>query len=205
MPEWSNGTDSRHFREICWLSAFEGSNPSPRIEKMFKKKQSNSQKIKTKARENLSSRFDKKSKRYVIDTSTIVNKFLTSLVIKGLNDSIIIPNAVMAELENLANKGKEAGFIGLEELSQLQKFKKRYKIKIFFQGPRPDLKQIRYAKSGEIDALIRDIALKNKAILITADLVQAKSAQAYGLEVLFLRPRIVIKKKKFLDFLRRAK
>jgi ATPase len=58
--------------------------------------------------------------------------------------------------------------------------------------------QIKYAKSGEIDALIRDTARKNRAILITADLVQAKSSQAYGLQVIFLRPKIIKKKKRFL-------
>lgn len=168
---------------------------------MFRK--SRSQKIKTKARRSLSCKFTRKLKNYVIDTSVIINKFLSSLIKKGLRGKIIIPNAVMAELENLANKGREEGFIGMEQVTQLHHLKRKYQIKIFFEGIRPQPNHIKFAKSGEIDALIREIATKNHAILITADLVQAKSAQAYGLKVIFLRPKIKKRKKSFFSFFRK--
>lgn len=155
--------------------------------KFFKKK--TSQKVKQKARRSLSAKFVKTKKNYVTDTSAIINKFLSNLIKKGLNGKIIIPNAVMAELESIANKGREEGFTGLDEVAGLHKLKHQYSIQIFFEGVRPSDMHIKFAKSGEIDALIREIAYKNKATLITADLVQAKSAQAYGLEVLFLRPK----------------
>ncbi len=159
--------------------------------------------MKSRARRTLSSRLVKVRKNYVIDTSAIINKFLYKLIRKGLRGKIIISNAVMAELENLANKGKEEGFIGLSEIAMLHKLKKHYPIKVFFEGIRPSDMHIKYAKSGEIDALIREIASKNKATLITADLVQAKSAQAYGLDVLFLRPKVKKKKPGFFSFLRK--
>ncbi len=165
-------------------------------------KQTRTQQIKTRARRNLNRKVEKQRKNYVVDTSAIINKFLPRLIEKGLKGRILIPNAVIAELENLANKGKEAGFIGLDEIVNLHKIKRKYKFTVSFVGPRPDEKHIKYAKSGEIDALIRSLAFKNKAILITADLVQAKSAQAYGLEILFLKPRFVKKKKSWLSFLR---
>jgi ATPase len=63
--------------------------------------------------------------------------------------------------------------------------------------------QIKYAKSGEIDALIRETAIKNQAILITADLVQAKSSQAYGLRVLYIKPKRKKRKKRFLLIFKR--
>lgn len=161
----------------------------------MKNKKTRSQEMKTRARRSLNGKLTKKVRGYVADTSAIINKFLPNLIRKGLKGRIIVPNAVMAELENLANKGKEEGFIGLEEVTKLHNYKQ---IKVHFQGIRPKEFQIRYARSGEIDALIRAIARKNKAVLITADLVQAKSAQAYGLQVLFLRPKIKkIKKKGF--------
>ena len=150
-------------------------------------------KIKVKARKSLSNKLIKHKKTYVVDTSSIILKFLPKLVKKGLKGKLIIPNAIIAELENLANKGKEEGFLGLEEIAKLHKFKV---VNIKFEGPRPSENQIRYAKSGEIDALIIGIARKNKATLITSDLVQAKSAQAYGLDVLFLKPRKKKEKKK---------
>jgi len=162
-----------------------------------------SQEIKNRARRSLTKNFNKNKETYVVDTSAIINKFLPKLFEKGLNGKIIIPNAVMAELENLANKGNEAGFIGLDEIVNLHNLKKKHKIFIKFEGSRPDIKHIKFAKSGEIDALIRELAFKNKAILITADLVQAKSAQAYGLRVIFLRVKFIKKKKRWFSFFRK--
>lgn len=152
------------------------------------------------ARRTLKSDFSKNSETYVVDTSVVINKFLPTLIKKGLKGKIIIPNAVMAELENMANKGREEGFIGLEEVADLHKLKKLYKIEVYFYGNRPNEMQIKFAKSGEIDSLIRDIARQNKAIIVTSDLVQAKTSQAYGLNVLFLRVKIPEKKNKFLFF-----
>jgi len=168
-------------------------------------KTSRSQEIKNKARRNLNGKVDKRENNYVVDTSAVINKFLPKLFEKGLNGKIIIPNSVMAELENLANKGSEAGFIGLEQVADLHKLKKKYKFKIDFQGQRPEMKHIRFAKSGEIDALIRGLAFKNKATLITADLVQAKSAQAYGIKVIFIKPKIIQEKKSWFSFFKKSK
>jgi len=166
---------------------------------MFSKKLK-TQKIKSKARRTLSSKFVKQNKNYVIDTSAVINRFISHLIKKGLNGKIIIPNAVMAELENLANKGREEGFVGLDEIASFHKLKHNFPVQIYFYGNRPNEMQIRFAKSGEIDSVIRDAAIKNKAILITADLVQAKTAQAYNIEVLFLKPKIKKQKKSFFKF-----
>ena len=165
---------------------------------MFTAKISESQRIKSKARRNLTAKFVKERKNYVTDTSAIINRFVSKLVKKGLSGRIIIPNAVMAELENMANKGREEGFIGLEEVASFHKLKNHFPIQIYFEGPRPSEMQIKFAKSGEIDAIIRESARKNKAILITADLVQAKTSQAYGLQILFLKPKVKEIKKRFL-------
>ncbi|MBI2448822.1 hypothetical protein HYV49_00830 [Candidatus Pacearchaeota archaeon] len=127
-----------------------------------KRKISRSQQIKTKARKTLSSGFSTQKNNYVVDTSAIINKTLKSLIKRGLQGKIIIPHAVMAELESLANKGREEGFIGLEEITQLHHIKE---IRINFDGIRPTEHHIKYAKSGEIDALIRQSAIKNKVLL----------------------------------------
>jgi len=120
----------------------------------------------------------------------LIKKIISNLIYKGLRGSLIVHNAVVAELEHLANIGKQEGFYGLEELEKLQKLKKQFKFQIEFQGNRPFPNQIRYAKFGEIDALVRDLAYKSKAILITADYVQAKSALAYGIKVKFIKTKI---------------
>jgi len=167
-----------------------------RINGLNGKKHSRTQEIKSKARRNLNKKVDGKRKNYVIDTSAIINRFLPRLFEKGLKGKLIIPNSVMAELENLANKGNEAGFTGLDQVANLHSLKKRYKFTLEFKGQRPEMKHIRFAKSGEIDALIRDMAFREKATLVTSDLVQAKSAQAYGLNVIFIKPKTVPEKKK---------
>jgi len=160
---------------------------------MFKKK-SLRQEIRSKARRSLNRKISNQSQIYVLDTSSIINKFIPGLIKRGLKGKLIIPNAVMAELENLANKTQDSGFIGLEEIAKLHKF---HQVRLHFSGLRPNEMQIKFAKSGEIDALIRDVARKNQATLITSDLVQAKSSQAYGLKVIFLKSRLKPKKKGF--------
>ena len=144
-----------------------------------------------------------KIQRYVFDTSAIIKKFSSKLIMKGIRGTFLVHNAVVAELEHLANLGKKEGFDGLEELGRLQELKREYKFKISFQGARPSPAQIRYAKFGEIDALVRELAHKNKAILITADYVQAKSAIAYGVKVRFIPTKKVEPapiKKRFFRF-----
>jgi len=163
---------------------------------MIQKKQGISQRIKNKARNSLNNQMSKQSKNYVVDTNVAVNQSLRKLIKKGLKGKLIIPNAVMAELENLANRGNEAGFKGLDEIAKLHELKRHFKISVYFEGLRPNEHQIKFAKSGEIDALIREIAIKNNATLITADLVQAKTAQAYNVPVLFIKPRAIKEKKK---------
>ena len=138
---------------------------------------------------------------YVVDTSAVIEKAISKLIKEGeVKGRIIVPMAVISELENQANRGHEIGFIGLEELQEIRKLPG---VEIEFSGERPNEMQIKFAKSGEIDALIREIAITEKATLITADLVQAKTAQAYGLKVLFLKPKIKQEKKKGFLFWRK--
>ena len=61
-------------------------------------------------------------------------------------------------------------------------------------GQRPDLDDIRLAKHGRIDAIIKDVAMHESATLITADYVQALVAEAQGIKALTYehRPRRLI-------------
>jgi len=142
-------------------------------------------------------------KTYVPDTSVIIEKIVSNLIKENkIKGTIIIPNAVVAEIESQANKRRETGFLGLEELKELQELKKQNKIDLQFIGNRPTVDQIKFAKSGEIDALIRQIAYDHSAILITADIVQAESARVYGLEVKFIehqKPKTKLSLEKYFD------
>ncbi|MAG20451.1 ATPase [archaeon] len=133
---------------------------------------------------------------YVVDTSVVIERVVSKLVEKKeIEGRILIPRAVVSELENQANKGLEIGMMGLEELQNLQNLKKDGKIEIEFVGERPTSYQMKYAKpGGEIDALIRELAYNEDAVLITADRVQAESAKAFGMKVKFFEFKKPIKK-----------
>jgi len=104
--------------------------------------------------------------------------------------SIIIPEAVVAELEAQANQGREIGFSGLTELQALCRMADEGIVELAFTGVRPTLEQVKLASGGEIDALIRNAAIEHDAKFITSDIVQAEVAKAKGLDVLYLRPEI---------------
>lgn len=130
--------------------------------------------------------------RIVPDTSVIVDGRITKIVqeeFKGCE--VVIPEAVVSELENQANRGRETGFNGLEELKNLQELYNDGKIDLIYVGKRPTLEQISLAKGGEIDAMIRDTAQDNDATLITSDRVQMEVGKAQGLEVIYLKQEMV--------------
>lgn len=123
--------------------------------------------------------------KIVVDTSIIVDGKLSELIRKDkLKDAeIIVPLAALDELQAQASRGKEIGFTGLEELKILRKLGEQKNIKIRFTGSRPSLDDIKLAKSGRMDAIIRDVAKQENAVLMTADYVQALVAEAEGVKV----------------------
>ncbi len=131
--------------------------------------------------------------KIVPDTSVIVDGRITKIVQdqEFTGCEVIIPEAVIAELENQANKGRETGFNGLEELKNLQKLYTDGKISLMYVGRRPTLEEISLARGGEIDAMIRDTAGDHDAILVTSDKVQKEVAEAQGLEAIYLKQEMV--------------
>jgi len=126
--------------------------------------------------------------RIVPDTSVIIHGNLTQFIEKGeLKDfELLIPLAVLDELQAQASKGRESGFVGLDQLKILRKICDEKKIKLRFIGERPTLEEIKLAKSGRIDALIRDVAKNEGGKLMTADYVQALVAEAEGIPVEYI-------------------
>jgi ATPase len=130
--------------------------------------------------------------KIVPDTSVVIDGRITSMIKTGeyKGASIIIPEAVVAELEAQANQGREIGFSGLTELQNLFKMSVDGSIELHFAGERPSLEQVKLSSGGEIDALIRNVAIQNDAKFITSDLVQAEVARAKGLDVIYIKPQI---------------
>ncbi|NQS77536.1 MAG: Flp pilus assembly complex ATPase component TadA [Methanoculleus bourgensis] len=130
--------------------------------------------------------------KIVPDTSVVIDGRITSMIKTGeyKGATIIIPEAVVAELEAQANQGREIGFSGLTELQELFRMSEDNVIELQFAGDRPSLDQVKLSSGGEIDALIRNVALQYDARFITSDLVQAEVAKAKGLDVTYLKPQI---------------
>ncbi|WP_406656120.1 PINc/VapC family ATPase [Methanolobus sp. ZRKC2] len=132
----------------------------------------------------------KDGQKIVPDTSSVIDSIISEGVDRGdFKDArIIVPEAVVAELEAQANRGLEIGFEGLEELQRLQDLANKGKIKISFHGTRPNLDQVKLARGGEIDSLIRETAIELKAKFVTGDRIQSMVARAMGIDVEFVKP-----------------
>jgi len=125
----------------------------------------------------------------VLDTSIIIEGLISKKIAKKQirPKRVIIHEAVLSELESQANKNQEKGYLGLEEIKKLRELSEKYKYTVEYGGKRPDSGDIRRAKSGGIDSLIRDLAFERDATLITADSVQSIVAQSKGIDVVLFR------------------
>jgi len=136
--------------------------------------------------------------RIIPDTSVIVDGQITRLIEKGeLADAdILIPEAVIAKLENLANQGKESGITGLNEIIQLHALQQEGKTTIHFIGNHPLPSEIDWG----VDALIRELVEKTKATLVTSDRVQAHVAKARKLKTYYIQPTNDTRRLTLLDY-----
>ena len=139
--------------------------------------------------------------KIVIDTSVIINGYITKQIESNIikDTDIIIPVAVLDELQSQASQKKEQGFTGLNEIKKLQTISKQYGISVKIEGTHPSFDDVRLSGRGRIDAIIKDIAKQQNATLYTSDHVQSLLAQAEGIEVNF--QKTVIKQDGF-EFLR---
>jgi len=130
----------------------------------------------------------KNAKRIVPDTSVLIAGTLSELIRKGEMEKsvIIIPMAVVDELQAQASRHRDIGFTGLDEIKKIREAGEKKEIVIEFVGQRPTMEEIQLAKKGRIDALIRDAAKSEKALLVTSDYVQALVAEAENIAVHYI-------------------
>lgn len=123
-------------------------------------------------------------KKIVLDSSIIIDGNISDKIDKKEIDEkyeIIIPRAVIDELQSQACKQKEHGFIGLSELKKIRDKSVLNNIDIKYAGEKPNLEEIKLAKNGRIDAMINEVAEKEEATLFTSDFVQHLAADALGI------------------------
>ncbi|MGA1974581.1 MAG: PINc/VapC family ATPase [Conexivisphaerales archaeon] len=138
----------------------------------------------------------------VLDTSAIIDGiFWRSLESGEIRDvEVCIPYAALDELQAQASRNVDVGFIGLAELKKIRLFCELKGYRLYFYGPKPSFDDIRLAKKGRIDGMIRDVAREVNGTLYTADYVLYLTAEAEGIKVKHLRPEIKTKGLKFESF-----
>ncbi|MGC9192534.1 MAG: PINc/VapC family ATPase [Thermoplasmata archaeon] len=123
--------------------------------------------------------------KYIPDTSVIINGRFYEFIRDKRDIMLIIPEAVISEIEAQANRGLMIGFTAISELEKIMNFAEDSNIEISFYGKRPDKWQIEKAKSGEIDNIIRTIALETEGTLLTSDFIQYSIAKLRGVNAIF--------------------
>jgi len=135
----------------------------------------------------------------------------TSVIIEGLVSrrlesreitakTVLLHEAVLAELEHQANTNRSIGFLGLEEIERLKKLSEKLGFTLEFSGVRPHASEIRHARLGEIDSLIRQLAYEQDGTLFTADRVQALVAKAKNIKNIFIEVDRISQKIKLETF-----
>lgn len=119
-----------------------------------------------------------------MDTSIIIDGEISKKIDRNEineNHEILIPIAVIDELQSQACKQKEHGITGLLELKKIRGKSIEKKIDVNYVGEKPSLAEIKLAKNGRIDSIINDIAKNENATLFTADYIQHLVADATGI------------------------
>ncbi len=121
----------------------------------------------------------------VPDTSAVVDGRVSERVADGTytDTTVYVPEAVVAELEAQANDGRQTGWDGLGELQELARLDDEGAVEAVFVGDRPTDHRVDGADEGAVDGLIREVAVEHDATLLTADYVQAETAEATGVPV----------------------
>jgi len=128
--------------------------------------------------------------KLVPDTSVVIDGRVSAGVESGeyAGATVIVPEAVVGEIEAQANSGRSTGWDGLSELQRLADLADDGDIDLQYVGDRATEEDIKRAAAGAIDAIIRDVAVEYDATFVTSDIVQSEVAKAKGLDVQYLEP-----------------
>jgi len=128
--------------------------------------------------------------KIVPDTSAVIDGRVSERVESDGEVTVLVPEAVVGELESQANDGLDTGWAGLEELQRLAELADEDDVDVRYVGRRTKPSEATGAHEGDIDALIRDVAEEEQATLLTSDVVQSEVAKAKGLDVEYVEPRV---------------
>jgi ATPase len=127
---------------------------------------------------------------YIPDTSVIVDGRFTKFIGKLTEGSrIIFSEAMLSEIEHQANQKRSTGFAALDELRKIKTICTKKDFDVEFIGKRPSQWQIVNGHNGEIDDMIRSLALEFNGVLVTGDIVQRNIAMLKGIQCEYLEPK----------------
>ncbi len=126
--------------------------------------------------------------RVLPDTSVVIDGRFRDFLEENKVEVVLIHEAVVAEIEHQAVKGKTSGESGLEELRMIREICERQDVPIDFVGERPAPPQLK-----DIDDIIRNSAPIHNATLITGDVVQRSVADIKGIPVEYIPGKMDIK------------
>jgi ATPase len=127
----------------------------------------------------------------VPDTSVVIDGRISERVEDGefAGATVLVPEAVVSELEGQANDGRETGWEGLGELQRLLDLEEADELSLSYVGERPGGHPGSEAEvEADLDAVIREVAADRDATLVSSDEVQAETARAKGIDVVSLEP-----------------
>jgi ATPase len=130
--------------------------------------------------------------KLVPDTSAVIDGRVSERIADGSykEATVLVPEAVVGELESQANAGYDSGWNGLEELQKLTGFADEGTIELEYVGRRASGSEQAGASEGDVDAIIRDVAEDHEATLLSSDIVQSEVAKAKGLAVEYVEPEV---------------
>ena len=128
----------------------------------------------------------------VPDTSAVIDGRVSERIDDGSykEATVLVPEAVVGELESQANAGYDSGWNGLEELQRLTEYADEGRIDLRYVGRRASGAEQAGASEGDVDAIIRDVAEDHDATLLSSDIVQSEVAKAKGLSVEYVEPEV---------------
>jgi len=124
---------------------------------------------------------------YVPDTTVIIERTLSKLIEEGkLRGKVVILKELIRYFEGKALEGSALGFLGLQELNKVRDLAERGLAMIeIIEGHGRE-----YHDQRDVDRIVREVAGKLGAKVITHNEVQALACRASGIEVLYFKPEV---------------
>ncbi len=122
---------------------------------------------------------------YVVDVDSIIDGSVRSMIERGeVRGKIIILKPIVEYFNREASAGRSIGYTGLEELGRLLEIQS---TDVEISVVEDERRVIREYDLQSVKAMIRDYAWRIGATIITSDSIQASTAKALGIPVLYSR------------------